>query len=652
MRSNQARSLAIAAAVSAIWTLNASADLWQWNGDAPGVTADWQVAANWDPDTASPPVNNTFTATRLNVNGAQALVYSAAEGITTFAADTNDAPIGSRGLVIGSGTRCSGTMIITGGAFSTADSLAADVIGNNDNNIGTLQITGGSYTSGPAGTSLGVGVGSGRVSSLLVSGTGIATTTNLTINTGTANIDVDGGTLALGGITPTAIGSAATVRLNNGGILKARQSSTSFIPAHNNLQILVQEGGAVIDTNGFDITISEPLLQDFSSPGGDLTKDGEGLLTLAARSTVTGDVVVNAGGLGLRADPVGSWLPYSLTHAGDLLVFDLGAAAPSAPAVIDVLNLTVSSPVTVNVIGAILSTGQYQLIRYETKNITGSMTLGGLPAGVVATLEDDGNGSIYLDVTAVPPDFPVNDTFDSGTGAWYRATNNGTLTNESGRLRSTETGSNMDEAIGRSFTSQALNVGETIRLTFDLIWNSTTATANNQIFRAGFFNVTNPITAANWSGSNAIGPWGGYYTFVRDGNAIGNLARRESSASASNTVGPTNGATGTFTQIGSNTTNYDIANLTTYQGMFEVTYVSATQIDTLFTLMSGSTTHFSVAGSQTSGPLVTTFDTVVFKTGASVTEAFFDNVQVTVIPEPSSALLGGIGLLALFRRRR
>jgi hypothetical protein len=244
-----------------------------------------------------------------------------------------------------------------------------------------------------------------------------------------------------------------------------------------------------------------------------------------------------------------------------------------------------------------------------------------------------------------------NDTFDSGTGAWYRATTNGTLTNESGRLRSTETGNNMDETIGRSFTSQTLNVGETIRLTFDLIWNSATATGASQIFRAGLFDVTNPIGAAEWSSSNAIGAWEGYYTFVRDGNATGNIARREDAAFASTTVGPTNGG-GTITPIGSNTTNHDIANLTTYQGLFEVIYVSATQVDTLFTLKEGEITRFSVAGSQTSGSLVTSFDTVVFKAGATTTFTEFDNVRLSVIPEPSAALLGGLGLLALFRRRR
>lgn len=41
-------------------------------------------------------------------------------------------------------------------------------------------------------------------------------------------------------------------------------------------------------------------------------------------------------------------------------------------------------------------------------------------------------------------------------------------------------------------------------------------------------------------------------------------------------------------------------------------------------------------------------------TGANNNEStvFFDNVRLTVIPEPGAALLGGLGLLALLRRRR
>lgn len=45
------------------------------------------------------------------------------------------------------------------------------------------------------------------------------------------------------------------------------------------------------------------------------------------------------------------------------------------------------------------------------------------------------------------------------------------------------------------------------------------------------------------------------------------------------------------------------------------------------------------------------FETLVFESGGSTTLTV-DNISVSVVPEPSAALLGGLGLLALLRRRR
>jgi hypothetical protein len=44
----------------------------------------------------------------------------------------------------------------------------------------------------------------------------------------------------------------------------------------------VKAGGAVIDTQAFNVTISQDLLTDVVSTGGGLTKQGAGTLTLCA----------------------------------------------------------------------------------------------------------------------------------------------------------------------------------------------------------------------------------------------------------------------------------------------------------------------------------------------------------------------------------
>ena len=71
----------------------------------------------------------------------------------------------------------------------------------------------------------------------------------------------------------------------------------------------VKIGGAVIDTNGFDVGLSQPLLHDMSLGGtldGGLTKIGTGILTMTATSSYTGNTIVKAGTLEIAGGiPVG-----------------------------------------------------------------------------------------------------------------------------------------------------------------------------------------------------------------------------------------------------------------------------------------------------------------------------------------------------------
>jgi hypothetical protein len=243
-------------------------------------------------------------------------------------------------------------------------------------------------------------------------------------------------------------------------------------------------------------------------------------------------------------------------------------------------------------------------------------------------------------------DVIFTDTFDSGTGSWYRATTQGTLTTSSDDWLSWSRGVNTaNEVIGRSFPTTEVGVGESIRLTFDYRQTSSSVS----ILRAGLFDVGTSIAAGNWAGGNAIGAWEGYYTFVRDNSTAGNVARTESGASTNATNSfPTYGGT----SIGSNNTQYDINQdgTTTYQGLFEVFRVSTTQMDTLFTLSSNSSTHFSVAG--TTSTVQDSFNTVVLRSAGGT--SLFDNIQVTFIPEPGMwlLLLSALAWGLLVRRRK
>jgi autotransporter-associated beta strand protein len=414
--------LALASLSTAFAASSALAATYQWNGS---VSSAWSVTGNWNATgvpsgvTAGPAATGVTAAHRLNVNNAakNAAEYTSNEGTTTYGSST------VRGLVIGSGTSGSGTLNITGGTFSSlnATGTQVDIIGNGDGNTGTLNISGGTFIGAAAGTSLNIGGSnvSGRVSNLSISGTGKATLTSLILNGVTINVNLDGGTMELNGITNTAVALAGKIRLNS-GVLKARQNNAAFIAANANLETLVQSGGAVIDTNGFDIAIAEPLLEDPASTGGGITKNSAGLLTLKEPSTTTGAAAVNAGGLGVKAGAA-SWSPSSFSHSGDKLNIDLGVYDPSNPAVINTGALNVGSAVTLAVTGSNFQVGQVPLIQYTSKSITGSLTLdtASLPPGVEATLVDNGTDRIYLDVTQAASIFNWSGaSATAGTGDW------------------------------------------------------------------------------------------------------------------------------------------------------------------------------------------------------------------------------------------
>jgi hypothetical protein len=88
------------------------------------------------------------------------------------------------------------------------------------------------------------------------------------------------------------------------------------------------------------------------------------------------------------------------------------------------------------------------------------------------------------------------DTFDTGTGNWYRYGTTGTLTNTSEQLSWSRADNGPREAIGRSFATQTIGIGESIRMSFDFTQSAGTSGSGN-IFRAGFYNVGTPIAADN-----------------------------------------------------------------------------------------------------------------------------------------------------------
>ncbi len=123
-------------------------------------------------------------------------------------------------------------------------------------------------------------------------------------STGTGTINLNGGMFET---TQPITGSASTGSsyINfNGGTLQATANITSLLS--NFTAANVQANGAVFNTNGNTVTVSQNLLSDPTSPGGidgGLTKDGAGTLNLTGTgNTYNGNTTVSAGTLEINSN--------------------------------------------------------------------------------------------------------------------------------------------------------------------------------------------------------------------------------------------------------------------------------------------------------------------------------------------------------------
>ncbi len=243
--------------------------------------------------------------------------FTVAGGATVNWSGTANIPAG--GSYTGAGDNATpGTLNIVGGSFSTA---ATVFMGNGT--TGIISVSAGTFTMTGANTNIFLGDGYNNNGagngSLNLSGTGKFTTGTTAGSfylgnkgAGTGTVNLDGGTLATNRtITRSSLVSGSptgTGTLNfNGGTLQATGSALAITGL---TQANVRDGGAIIDTNGFDITLSQALVH--SGIGGDnaidggLIKKGNGTLNLNAGETYTGPTLVQAGTLLVNGVLVGT----------------------------------------------------------------------------------------------------------------------------------------------------------------------------------------------------------------------------------------------------------------------------------------------------------------------------------------------------------
>jgi autotransporter-associated beta strand protein len=459
-------------------------------------------------------------------------------------------------------TLTNGTIIVDGGVATTTDGFRLQ---SGSGFTAVFQVTNnGSLTIGSGGnlrlcqTAIGgssrVDVSSGILNMAVTAGAGsgdifvgeAASTTTIFNQTGglveftgngnnriafanasaTANgtYNLNGGTLWTKQIVQVTAGSPGGTFNFNGGTLKPTAASTTFFQGVQTAN--VQSGGAIFDTTNFDITIGQPL------PGvGGLTKLGTSTLTLSGTNAYTGGTTVgngtlavstralagggavtisNAATLKLSVAAVGNAMTNSALNVnatGGQLTFDTGALGNPTTAPLFATIVTANGTATINVTGAALATGTFELIHFASVSGLGNFTLGSVTPGVVATLVTNAT-SVGLSVSSV-----------SKLIAWSGAANN---------QWDTSSINWKDLGNANNPTNYAQPGGFGDQVTFD-----DTLTANPSI------NVTLTVTPVSFAVSNNTTS----YSFTGSGKVSGAVGLAKN-GTGSLTVGTTNDYSG------------------------------------------------------------------------------------------------------------
>jgi autotransporter-associated beta strand protein len=204
------------------------------------------------------------------------------------------------------------TGTITGGGFNLIKDSTSTLIlstsgtvalGALQSNRGTIQVDPGTTLNV---TSIDIGIGNSVGAGLTLNGGSVTSsgTSRFGQGSGTASgtLTLNSGTLTVPALTKGTLTFNANF---NGGTLKARSSSSNFLTA---TVANVKDGGAIIDSNSFDITIPQALVRFAGATTDKLTKNGNGFLTLSGTNTYGGGTDVNTGGLtylNTNAKPLG-----------------------------------------------------------------------------------------------------------------------------------------------------------------------------------------------------------------------------------------------------------------------------------------------------------------------------------------------------------
>ncbi|MFM1903783.1 MAG: hypothetical protein RLZZ440_1683, partial [Planctomycetota bacterium] len=490
-------------------------------GDSSFTTGGWLGVGGEGTGTLIVRDNATFTA-----NG-DFNVADIAAGIGTFEMSGNAVVSGTR-TYVGKGVGSVGTVTINGGTFTGGNTDVFQIgqngtgtwnqvggttnasgwvsIGRVVGGLGTLTVDGGSFNQTTADRQLLVGeegTGTLTINGGEVNAAGIGGVAVGWLATGYGTVNLNGGTLTARRVQAGTTGGVSEFNFN-GGVLKAGENANGAAFMTGLGTVMVQAGGAAIDSNGQDITIAQALTD---GGGGGLTKLGEGVLTLSGANSYTGPTTVSAGGLAVdtgtfvtSAYDLASGTSFDVSVVGsantqvsaadftlgglNTLGFDLSNFGNPTSAPLNVVgSLTTSGDVTINLASTRPQVGQFPVISYGSLTGAGVYSLGTVPAGVTAQLVNNTAGnSIDILITQL-----ASRTWNGAVGGVPNGTwDVGTTANWVIPPSDPSTFTDGDEAV---FDDSALG-------TTDVVLN-TTVTPNGVI-------IDNTLLAYTMSGTGAI----------------------------------------------------------------------------------------------------------------------------------------------------